>query len=132
MEKDKKIKTSRASQTRAKTEKPKVWTPQSSQTALRPRSVLRLHFLVSVIGTLFWFFDPGPRTVYHASMSTTIITTIITQAWAYILMLGECSVGSTASTPCGTSSWNHDKAIFCMALLANGTSSVPWFRVKQN
>ena len=30
MEKDKKIKTSRASQTRAKTEKPKVWTPPSS------------------------------------------------------------------------------------------------------
>ena len=30
MEKDKKIKTSRASQTRAKQEKPKVWTPPSS------------------------------------------------------------------------------------------------------
>ena len=30
MEQDKKIKTSRASQTRAKTEKPKVWTPPSS------------------------------------------------------------------------------------------------------
>ena len=30
MEKDKTIKTSRASQTRAKTEKPKVWTPPSS------------------------------------------------------------------------------------------------------
>ena len=30
MEKDNKIKTSRASQTRAKTEKPKVWTPPSS------------------------------------------------------------------------------------------------------
>ena len=30
MEKDKKIKTSRASQARAKTEKPKVWTPPSS------------------------------------------------------------------------------------------------------
>jgi len=30
--------------------------PLSSQTLLRPRFVFRWHFLVSVIGTLYWFF----------------------------------------------------------------------------